>query len=65
MSFSKKGLPAAYVAFEQEDKEILQKVVEGAYKLVFFTPEILLLRKKWRMLLKSPVYSKNLRLSCG
>ena len=24
MSFSKKGLPTAYVAFEQEDKEILQ-----------------------------------------
>ena len=61
VSFTKKGLSTAYVAFEQEDKEVLQRVMDGAYKLVFFTPEMLLQRKKWRTLLKSPVYSNGLR----
>lgn len=59
--FHKKGLSTAYVAFEQEDKEVLQRVVDGAYKLVFFTPQMLLQRKKWRRLFKSLVYSNKFR----
>ena len=52
---------AAYVAAEQQDKEVLRGVVNGAYELVFFTPEMLVLCEKWRALLRSKVYMQNLK----
>ena len=60
-SFSAKGLLSAYITADQEDITIIQGVTEGNYKLVFFTPEMLLLKKKWRYLLTTPQYSENLK----
>ena len=55
-----KGLSSAYVTAEQKSEEVLQGVQDGIYKLVFFTPEMLLLNKCWRQLLMIQVYSENL-----
>jgi len=46
---------------QQEDKGVIQRVVDGAYKLVFFMLEMLLQRKKWHTLLISPIYANSLR----
>jgi len=59
--FIEKGLPSAYITAEQKSNEILKGVQDGIYKVVFFTPEMLLLNKCWRQLLMSRVYSENLR----
>ena len=34
---------------------------KGVYKLVYFTPEMLLLNKHWRVMLTSKVYTQNLQ----
>ena len=60
-SFSAKGILSAYITADQEDTTIIQGVTEGNYKLVFFTPEMLLLKKKWRYLLTTTPYSENLK----
>ena len=52
-SFSAKGISAAYISGEQEDKNVKKGMVDGAYQIVFFTPEMLLLNKQWRNLLAS------------
>ena len=36
-------------------------VLEGTYQLVFFTPEMLLLKKKWRHILMNDRYSEGLK----
>ena len=46
-SFSAKGVLAAYISGEQEDKNVKKSVVDGAYQIVVFTPETLLLNKQW------------------
>lgn len=45
---------------QQEDEDILRGVKEGCYRLVLFTPEMLLQSKKWRAVLSSDVYCCNL-----
>ena len=60
-SFSAKALPAAYISADQEDSHVIRGVEEGAYKIVFFTPEMLLLKKKWRYLFTTPPYVQNLK----
>ena len=60
-TLSEKGLPSAYVTAEQKNEEVLKGIRDGIYKLVFFTPEMLLLNKCWRQLLMTQVYSENLR----
>ena len=59
-SFSAKGVSAAYISGEQEDKNVKKGVVDGAYQIVFFTPEMLLLNKQWRNLLASSTYLQRL-----
>ena len=60
-TLSEKGLPSAYATAEQKNEEVLKGIRDGIYKLVFFTPEMLLLNKCWRQLLMTQVYSENLR----
>ena len=60
-NLSAKGILTAYIAAEQTDTTIIEKVTEGDFRLVFFTPEMLLLKKKWRHLLSSSVYLPNLK----
>ena len=60
-SFSSKGIQAAYVSADQKDEEIIGGVIEARYKIVFFTPEMLLLKRKFRSLLMSPAYSSCLK----
>lgn len=46
---------------QQEDEDILGGVKEGSYRLVLFTPEMLLQSKKWRAMLSSDAYNCNLK----
>ena len=45
-----------YVTADQDNVEVLKGVQMGVYKIVFFTPEMLLLNKRWRRLLTSQIY---------
>ena len=58
--FLAQGVPTALISGEQEDINIIQGVVDDQYSNVFFTPEILLLTKKWLELLSSSTYSDHL-----
>ena len=60
MVFSAKGISAAYISGEQEDKNVKKGVVNSAYQIVFFTPEMLVLNKQWRNLLASSTYLQRL-----
>ena len=60
-TFNKKGLAAACVNVDQNNEAVLKGVKAGAYKLVYFTPEMLLLNKQWRGLFNSDIYTSNLR----
>ena len=40
---------------------MLSGVFEGKYQLIFFTPELLINKRKWRELLKGAVYESRLR----
>lgn len=51
----------AYVTADQDNDDVLKGVQMGVYKIVYFTPEMLLLNKQWRYLLTSQVYRENLR----
>ena len=46
---------------DQDNDEVLKGVQMGVYKIVFFTPEMLLLNKGWCHLLTSQTYRANLR----
>ena len=59
-SCSAKGLLAAYISGDQEDPHVIRGVEEGKFKLVFFTPEMLLLNRKWQNLFSEDVYIRNL-----
>ena len=60
-SFSARGLSTAYIASDQDDQQTIAGVLEGTYQLVFFTPEMLLLKKKWRHILMNDRYSEGLK----
>ena len=36
--------------------------MQGAYQVVFFTPEMLMGKKRWRQMLLNDVYSSRLRV---
>ena len=50
-----------YVSADQKNDDVLEGVRKGVYKLVYFTPEMLLLNKHWRVMLTSKVYTQNLQ----
>lgn len=51
----------AYVTADQDNDKVLKGVQMGSYKIVFLTPEMLLLNKQWHCLLASQVYKANLQ----
>ena len=54
------GLKTAYVSGEtQQDADMVEGVVQGRYKIVFFSPEMVRL-KKWRKVLMNDVYQDRL-----
>ena len=59
-TLTSRGLPTACVIADSNE-EIKRGVQEGHFKLVFFSPEILLNKKSWRALLLGPIYSERLR----
>ena len=59
--FSARGLSTASITGDQNDSSVANGVSNGTYRLVFFTPEMLLLKKKWRLLLTSSRYQENLK----
>jgi superfamily II DNA helicase RecQ len=40
---------------------MLSGVLEGEYQLIFFTPELLIGKRKWRELLREALYASRLR----
>ena len=54
-----RGLSCSYISGGQE--EDAEGVKKGDYRLVFFTPEMLLERRRWRNMLKGEVYTTRLR----
>ena len=53
-------MPAVCISSDENNDVVLEGVKRGAYKVVFFTLEMLLLNKQWRTLLKSQEYTKSL-----
>ena len=41
---------------------MMQDVMQGAYQAVFFTPEMLMGKQRWRQMLLNDVYSSRLRV---
>ena len=48
------------VAEVQEDQDVLQKVQDGKYQLVYISPEALLCGVRWREMFHTPIYQKKL-----
>ena len=60
-SFSSKGLSVACVSGDTTDSSVKDGVCKGAYQLVYFTPEMLIMSKKWRRVVESDVYRERLK----
>lgn len=59
--FTKKGIQAEFVGRGQEDTAAISAVVNGDIQLVYVSPESLLCNSKFRNMLLSDKYKKNLR----
>ena len=46
---------------KQDDESVIEGVMAGDYRLVFFTPEMLIGKTKWRKVLLGDAYSSRLR----
>ena len=57
--FLSKGITAAFVGKEQEDK-MKDGVLKRQYQLLFISPESLIMNLQWREMLRSEVYQQNL-----
>ena len=58
--FLSKGITAAFVGKEQEEKMVKDGVLKGKYQLLFIRPELLIMNLQWREMLRSEVYQQNL-----
>ena len=58
---SRAGIRACFISPEQKDEAVREGVITGVYQFVYFTPELLLANKKWRKMLTSDIYAKQLR----
>ena len=52
-----KGLKVACVTSERTDQDVIDGVTNGMFQIVMFTPEMILLNKKWRNIFKSDTYA--------
>ena len=59
--FDKKGILAEFVGQAQDDAAAVSAVVNGDVQLVYTSPESLLCNPKFRNMLLSEKYKKNLR----
>lgn len=59
-SFSSKGLSTGCVTGDSSTA-MLAGIIKGEYQLVYFTPELLIEKRKWREVLKSDVYDRRLK----
>ena len=57
-SFQSKGVSAVRVGDCSPDTN--SRIIEGEYQLVFISPEAILSRRRWRKMLLSDVYQRNL-----
>ena len=55
-------LLAGYIIGEEDDKDMKKDVEAGKFQLLFFTPEAILMKKKYRKLICSDDYQKRI---CG
>ena len=58
-SLMSKGVKGVYVTTCSEIIENVDKIHEGYYQVVFFSPEALLCDDSWRDMLQTPVYQEN------
>ena len=54
-----KGLNSIYVTQDDVEDHVFQRLQEGDYQVVLFSPEALLCSDTWRDMLQSPVYQDN------
>ena len=55
-----RGLSVAAVT-GNSSKDVKEGVRKGSYRLVFFTPELLIKRKRWRHLVRKEHYQRRLK----
>lgn len=60
-SFCSQGVSSVYVSGEVVDSAILGGVCDGRYQLIFFTPEMIINKKRWRRLFGGDIYAKRLK----
>ena len=60
-SFTSRGLSTAYVTGQSENEDMKQGVYKRVYRLVFFTPELLIMNRRWRKVPSSDVYNNHLK----
>lgn len=58
--YSSRGLAAAYVSSEPENRLMRQGVLEGLYQLVYISPELLFRSAQWREMLREEPYMSRL-----
>ena len=60
--YSGKGVKCAYIGQENESDSpsLDESILKGEYHILYSSPESLLGNNKWRDMLSSPVYQKNL-----
>ena len=58
--FSSKGLNAAYISGEAID-DLKDRVCRGEYQLVFITPEMIIIHKRWRKVIDGDIYTERLK----
>lgn len=61
-TYSGKGLSSAYVSGEVTNRTILDGVARRLYQLVFFTPEMLITKKRWRKVIESDANAERLQV---
>ena len=61
MALSRKGVKSCYMSADQDSEDVKQGLIEGEYQVVYFTPEMILVGKRWREMLLSEVYSCRLK----
>ena len=60
-SLVSKGMSAVGVCQDDLLDETVQKIMQGEFQVVYFTPESLVLNRRWRRMLLSEVYQERLR----
>ena len=60
MTLNSRGLLAAHVGVTQKDVKVKKDIEKGKYRLVFMSPESLLLNLTWCEMFRSCVYRENL-----